>query len=97
MRPQIGKRTNKNSNQEYPKTMSREFIEKNLRKNLAIREEYLPLEYVKTAININAIEQRIFVRKKVIQMLKENYTNDELIGKFEDENHFDRHRLQKML
>ena len=97
MRPQVGKRAKSSSDTEKEKTLSREFIEKNIRKNLAIREEYLPFADVKTAININAIEQRIFARNKVLYWLKENYPTSLIIEKIEEENHFDRHRLSKML
>ncbi len=97
MRPQIGKRADRSEEASVEKTLSREFIEKNLRKNLAIREEYLPLQEIKTAININAIEQRIFTRNRMIHFLKENISQETLIKKLEDENHFDRHRMMKML
>ncbi|OQX81641.1 MAG: hypothetical protein B6D64_01790 [Bacteroidetes bacterium 4484_276] len=96
MRPQIGKRAQRNSVQEKGKTLSREYIEKNLRKNLTIREEYLPLEDIKTAININAMEQRIFARKRVIKLLQQNLSPGIIIQKLEEENHFDRHRMIKM-
>ena len=97
MRPQVGKRAKKNQDAEKEKTLSREFIEKNLKKNLAIREEYLSLEDIKTAININAIEQRIYARNKILHWLKENYPTTLIIEKIEEENHFDRHRMNKML
>jgi hypothetical protein len=97
MRPQVGKRAKKNQDAEKEKTLSREFIEKNLKKNLAIREEYLSLEDIKTAININAIEQRIYARNKILHWLKENYPTTSIIEKIEEENHFDRHRMNKML
>jgi|GEM_PF-2948086 len=97
MRPQIGKRTQRTNNPEKEKTLSREFIENNLRKNLTIREEYLPLEEIKTAININAIEQRIFVRKKIIKLLQQDLERDALIQKLLEEIHFDRHRMMKMI
>jgi len=97
MRPQIGKRAQRTNNPEKEKTLSREFIENNLRKNLTIREEYLPLEEIKTAININAIEQRIFVRKKIIKLLQQDLERDALIQKLLEEIHFDRHRMMKMI
>ena len=97
MRPQVGKRAKTTAESEKEKTLSREFIEKNIRKNLAIREEYLLIEDVKTAININAIEQRIYARNKVLAWLKENYPTTIIIRKIEEENHFDRHRMNKML
>lgn len=97
MRPQIGKRAKQGSNTVKEKSLSREFIEKNLMKNLAVREHYLLLEDVKTAININAIEQRIYERNKLLYWLKENYPTEIIIKKIEEENHFDRHRMNKML
>jgi len=97
MRPQIGKRAQRSDDQEQQKTLSREYVENNLRKNLTIREEYLPLADIKTAININAIEQRILTRKKVIKLLHQDYERDEIINKLLEENHFDRHRITKMI
>jgi hypothetical protein len=97
MRPQIGKRAQHLSGQEKEKTLSREFIENNLRKNLTIREEYLPLAEIKTAININAIEQRILVRKKLIKLLHQDIERDAIISKLLEENHYDRHRITKMI
>ncbi len=97
MRPQIGKRAQRNSKNEKEKTLSREFIENNLRKNLTIREEYLPLAAIKTAININAIEQRIFIRKKFIKLLQQGHQPKSIIQQLLEENHFDRHRMMKMI
>jgi hypothetical protein len=97
MRPQIGKRAQQPSEQEKELTLSREFIENNLRKNLTIREEYLPLAEIKTAININAIEQRILIRKKVIKLLHQDIERDAIIQKLLEENHYDRHRMMKMI
>ncbi len=97
MRPQIGKRAQKANDDEKEKTLSREFIESNLRKNLTIREEYLPLAEIKTAININAIEQRILARKKLIKLLHQDFEPDAIINKLLEENHYDRHRITKMI
>ena len=97
MRPQIGKRAQLTSGKEKEKTLSREYIENNLRKNLTISEEYLPLEEIKTAININAIEQRIFTRKKLIKLLHQDIQPDAIIQQLLEENHFDRHRMMKMI
>jgi len=97
MRPQIGKRAKKETGRNKQITLSCEFIEKNLKKNLAIREEYLSFEDVKTAININAIEQRIFARSIIMNWLKEHYPASRIIEKIEEANHFDQHRMNKML
>ena len=97
MRPQIGKRAKKETGRDKEISLSREFIEKNLKKNLAIREEYLSFDDVKTAININAIEQRIFARNIIMKWLKEHYPTSRIIEKIEEANHFDRHRMNKML
>ncbi len=97
MRPQIGKRAVKTSTEEKKITLSREFIENSTRKNITIREEYLLLEDVKTAININAIEQRIFARNKVIALIDKHLTTEKLRQMLEEENHFDRHRMTKLI
>ena len=97
MRPQIGKRAKKAEPQEKPKTLSREYVETNIRKNLTIREAYLVVEDVKTAININTIEQRILTRNKVIALIKRKYSSEKLLEQLEEENHFDRHRMTRLL
>ncbi|MFP4470833.1 MAG: hypothetical protein ACLFPE_09120 [Bacteroidales bacterium] len=97
MRPQIGKRAKKTEPQEKAKTLSREFVETNIRKNLTIREEYLILDDVKTAININAIEQRILTRNKVIALIKRKFSPEKLLEQLVEENHFDRHRMTRLL
>lgn len=97
MRPQIGKRAKKSPTEEKPKTLAREFVENNMKKNLTIREEYLTLGDVKTAININAMEQRILVRNKIIGLINRKFTPEKLIEKLEEENHFDRHRMTRLL
>lgn len=97
MRSQIGKRAKKADEQEKQITLSREFVESRLRKNLTIHEEYLLLRDVKTAININAIEQRILTRNKMLKLLDQNIGQEKLKVILEEENHFDRHRVTKLL
>lgn len=72
-------------------------METNIRKNLTIREEYLILDDVKTAININAIEQRILTRNKVIALIKRKFSPEKLLEQLGEENHFDRHRMTRLL
>ena len=97
MRPQIGKRAKNQGEKQKPKTLSREFVENNIRKNITIREEYLVLDDVKTAININAIEQRILARNNMLKLLRQKITTEKLIQIIEEQNHYDRHRMTRLL
>lgn len=97
MRSQIGKRAKKQEEKHQPKTLSREFVENNLRKSISIREEYLVLNDVKTAININAVEQRILARNNVLKLLRQKITSEKLIEIIEEQNHYDRHRMTRLL
>jgi len=71
------------------------FVENNSHKVIGIREEFVYLEDVKTAMNINALEQRMSTKQWVIGLLRKNYDKDYLIKKITESAELDRHRLIK--
>ena len=71
------------------------YIENNVQNNLALRRDHLYLEDVKTAININTLEQRIILRKKIIDLLESELPKERIKGKVSEALEKDRHRLTK--
>ncbi|HKK11046.1 MAG TPA: hypothetical protein VJ939_09420 [Bacteroidales bacterium] len=70
MRKQIGKRAVK-AEPKANKLKVVEFVENNIQNNLALRRDHLYLEDVKSAMNINTLEQRIILRKQILSLLNE--------------------------
>ena len=96
MRLQIGKRTDLyKPPKEVPKTKVRLFVESRLKHNLSIKEDYLSSPEVMTAININALEQRMITMQKVIKLLDKGYSKEKLVSLLEEEIHLDLHLLPK--
>ena len=81
--------------EEKPKTMSRLFVENKKKHNLSIKEDYLSYNDVAAAINMNAIEQRMMTKEKLLRSLKAGVPSETLIKMLEGEIHLDRHRLVK--
>ncbi len=71
------------------------FVEINMHKNIALRSEYLYLEDVKTAININTLEERIILKRWLIRQLQKNVSKEYLIQALFDSSDKNRHTLQK--
>jgi len=71
------------------------FVEANTHHNITEKREYLYLEDVKEAININTLEERIMLKRWLIKQLQSNKSTDELIQVLFDSEEKDRHRLQK--
>lgn len=71
------------------------YIENNVQNNLALRRDHLYLEDVKTAININSLEQRIMLRKKLLIMLDNQSSKEYLRRKLIEQQERDKHRLLK--
>lgn len=94
MRRQIGKRAVK-PQQDPEKLETVKFIEENTQNNLGLRRDHIYLEDVKTAININTLEQNIILRKKIIKLLESNMTKDMLIKRLQELQEMDEHRLKK--
>jgi uncharacterized protein YerC len=73
------------------------FVKINTKKNITIREHYLYLDDVKTAININTLEERYKTKLMLLELLKKSRNQDTLIQKLEQSAELDRHRLIKLL
>jgi hypothetical protein len=73
------------------------FVKINTKKNITIREHYLYLDDVKTAININTLEERYKTKLMLLELLKKSRNQDILIQKLEQSAELDRHRLIKLL
>ena len=96
MRPQVGKRAREQKTErEIKKTKARLFVEDKTKHNLSINTVYLTLSDVETAININALEQRLITKQRIIKILQKGYSIERVIQLLEEEIHIDRHRLQK--
>lgn len=98
MRPQVGKGA-----REYvpPKTIiktkARIFIESRIRHNISVGEDYLVMKDIETAINMNALEQRMKAKKEMLRLIEKEMPKERLIKLIEDEIDLDRHRLVKYL
>ena len=96
MRPQVGKRANMyKAPQEKVKTKTRLFVESRMKYSIAMKDDFLTMRDVATAINMNALEQRIIARERILSLLKKKLNKQKLIEKIEEENEMDRHRLGK--
>lgn len=93
MNPRIGKRSVLNLQDRKAKKKVVSFVENNSHKVIGIREEFVYLEDVKTAMNINALEQRMTTKQWILSMLEKNYEKDYLIQKISESAELDRHRL----
>lgn len=93
MNPRIGRRSTLSSERRRTKNKVVNFIENNSHKVIGIREEFVYLEDVKTAMNINALEQRMGTKKWVLELLNKKYDKDYLVRKINESAELDRHRL----
>jgi hypothetical protein len=95
MNPRIGKRSKYNRVEKKPLTKAVQFIEKNTKKNITMKQEFLYLEDVKTALNIHHLEVRFNMIKWMINKLSDSQENALLIKKLEESADRNRHHLQK--
>ena len=96
MRPQVGKRAGLyKPPKEVPKTKARLFVESRKKHNLSMKEEYLSMRDVAVAMNMNALEQRMIAKQKILKLIEKGLPKKELVKLIEEEIHFDRHRLVK--
>ena len=70
-------------------------MELNTHKNLVMKREFLYLEDVKSAININTLEERIKVERWFLSILKGGKSHKDIVSIIEAVIDKDRHRLQK--
>ena len=96
MRPQVGKRAGLyKPPKEVPKTKARLFVESRKKHSMSMKEEYLTYRDVAAAINMNALEQRMITKKKILKLIEKGLPKGKLIEVIEEEIHIDRHRLVK--
>ncbi|MCF8309115.1 MAG: hypothetical protein K9I68_08910 [Bacteroidales bacterium] len=94
MRRQIGKRAQK-AGEHKDKFLSVSYVKENTQNNLALRRDHLYLEDVKNAININALEQRILLRKDLLRMLESDMPLSVIKQRIFKDLETDRHTLMK--
>lgn len=96
MRPQVGKRAGLYKPPKVlPKTQSRLFVDSRKKHNFSMKDEYLTLRDVAIAMNMNALEQRMITKQKILKLIEKELPKSKLIELIEEEIHFDRHRLVK--
>jgi hypothetical protein len=95
MNPRIGRRSQYNKIEKKPQSKAALFVEKNTKKNITMKQEFLYLEDVKTALNIHHLEVRFNIIKWMINKLSGTPENASLIKKLEESSDRDRHHLQK--
>ena len=94
MKPKPIRNTEPQKN-EKPKTKTVEFIELNTHNNITMKRDFLYLEDVKTAVNINHLEVSIKLKRWLLSQLKSNIDRKRLLEIMEESADKDRHRLQK--
>ena len=94
MKPKPIRNTEPQKN-EKPKTKTVEFIELNTHNNITMKRDFLYLEDVKTAVNINHLELSIKLKRWLLSQLNRNIDRKKLIEIMEESADKDRHRLQK--
>jgi len=94
MKPKPIRNTEPQKN-EKPKTKTVEFIELNTHNNITMKRDFLYLEDVKTAVNINHLEVSIKLKRWLLSQLNRNIDRKKLIEIMEESADKDRHRLQK--
>lgn len=96
MNPTIGKRAgiNKHKAEKKP-SASRRFVEINTHHNIVLKREFLYLEDVKEAININTLEERIILKRWLIKQFQNSNSKEKLINELSNLAEKDRHMLHK--
>jgi len=95
MNPRIGRRSLYNKREPKTKPAAVEFVEQNTKKNISMKEEFLYLEDVKTAMNIHHLEVHIKLKQWLLLELKKNSNVQVYYEMLSDSIDKDRHRLQK--
>lgn len=95
MNPKIGKRSL--YNKEKSKTVSQavEFIHRNTKKSITLKQEYLYLEDVKKALNIHHLETSIRLKRWLLKQLRSASSNEPLSEIINESVEKDRHTMQK--
>ena len=95
MNPRIGARSKYNQIEKKPLSKAALFVERNTKKNITMKQEFLYLEDVKTAMNIHHLEMRYNMISWMIRKLAGSPENALLVKKLEESADRDRHHLQK--
>lgn len=95
MNPRIGRRSLYNKLEKRPKSAAVEFVEKNTKKNITMKQEFLYLEDVKMAINIHHLETNIKFKRWLLSEIKKSPNYQDFSELINDSIEKDRHRLQK--
>lgn len=95
MNPRIGRRSLYNKLEKEPKFAAVEFVERNTKKNITMKQEFLYLEDVKLAMNIHHLEMNIKLKRWFLNEIKKYPNNQKFSETIGDSIEKDRHRLQK--
>lgn len=95
MNPRIGKRSTTSDLKKQPQAKVVDFIIQNTKKSITLKQEYLYLEDVKTALNIHHLEVNIRLKRWMIQQLQNVNNKIQFIETIEQSIENDRHHLQK--
>ena len=95
MKPKPKRNIAGNQKNEKPKTKTVEFVELNTNSNITMKRDFLYLEDVKTAININHLEVSVKLKRWLLSQLKSHINRKRIIEILEESADKDRHRMQK--
>jgi len=95
MNPRIGRRSLYNKLEKTPKSAAVEFVERNTKKNITMKQEFLYLEDVKLAMNIHHLELNIKFKRWFLSEFKKQPNYKKLYESISESVEKDRHRLQK--
>lgn len=95
MHPRIGKRSKYNKTTQPTESKVVEFIKHNTKKSITLKQEYLYLADVKTALNIHHLEQNIQLKRWFLSQINKSISQSDIKSHLEGSIENDRHRLQK--
>lgn len=95
MNPRIGRRSSYNKLEKKQKPAAVLFVEGNTKKNITMKQEFLYLEDVKIAMNIQHLELNIKFKRWLLNEIKLQPNYEKLSKIIHDSIDRDRHRLQK--
>jgi hypothetical protein len=96
MKPIIGKGAgNYKPQEEKPPSKARLFVELNTHHSICMKRKFMYVEDVKTAMNINTLEERISLKRWLLNQLESHKSKEELIQLLANLAGNERHLLQK--
>lgn len=95
MNPRIGRRSLYNKLERKPKPAAVDFVERNTKKNITMKQEFLYLEDVKIAMNILHLETSIKLKRWLLIEIKKHSDVLNLSNSINESIEKERHRLQK--